>query len=368
MRILHIHTDPKFLFTTVLSRLEPFINDTLFIGNPQNDERIKFQVKNDFLGLRKVINIANNYELIILYDLDFAKSYIVNRINKNIIVMWRFFGYELYSQMSEVILSEKTKQALLANPTRKSLYSIIAGFTHKYILRYRRNHILEFDSALKRVQYFLGLSREEYDFLLEYYELPEFVQMPYHINTQLIYQKKMGNKILLGNNKSSYNNHIDMFDIMENYPEIEKFTFLNYGSDSPFYFYLLDRISKIPNFKPIIEYLNKSEYELFYKELDAFVLNGYRQMAVGNIFTAIQFGVKIYMNRKNKYYDFLTNNSFIIFDINNLDVDLKMNNITLPENQAIENVNALKDLTIKYNTEDFILKVKHITAQLLTLR
>jgi hypothetical protein len=49
--------------------------------------------------------------MVVLYDLNFPKAYIANRLPNSIKIVWRFFGLELYGKMPEVVFSEQTIRA-----------------------------------------------------------------------------------------------------------------------------------------------------------------------------------------------------------------------------------------------------------------
>ena len=82
------------------------------------------------------------------------------------------------------------------------------------------NFNTEFENAaFKRIDFFHGLSYKEYDFLKTLWpKLPTFLQIDYSFikpnlsNLKPIPQK--GKLVLIGNNKSAYNNHLDIIEII----------------------------------------------------------------------------------------------------------------------------------------------------------
>lgn len=361
MKILHIHTNSKFLTVRDFYEFDSVQNDNLFIGVSLMHKWIDFRVKSSVSGLKKAIKIANDYDLILLHDLDYAKAYIANRVNRDIPVIWRFFGYELYRGLPHLMFTEKTKALMEienANPSFfkkiKTLLSKVNSSTKKVDNR------KEYEKAYKRIDYFHCLSEAEYDFLNQNFDLPEFLQIPYQLNIELEYNPKGGNKILIGNNRSPYNNHFDILDIVKNYPEVEKYSFLNYGPKNHYYQELIKAIEGIENYTAITKFLSLKEFEKFYDEIDAFVLNGHRQMATGNIAAAFQYGVKIYLSKHNAYYSLLKDNDFLVFDVDDLDEDLKNKNITLTKEQARQNIEALNRLNEIHGIDVFISRAKEI--------
>ena len=87
--------------------------------------------------------------------------------------------------------------------------------------------------------------------------------------------------------------------------------------------------------------------------LSAAVFNAYRQMAMANIFTALQNGVKVYLNNKNITMQWLLNEGFIIYSIDDFAQDLENGNIVLTEDAAKQNSERLHKMVETYTFEDF---------------
>lgn len=365
MRILHIHSNPLFIDLIKYYEHEALDNKCLFLGKFTNRKPVDYQINNTLHGLNETLKIANTFDIVILYDLDYAKSYIANRINSNIPVLWRFFGYELYDKITDVLYSDKTKKI---QKTQKPKFSIKRFIRNRilggYSFRYKNVDMAkELKKAMGTIDFFHCLSEEEYNFLKKHFDLPQFLHIPYQINLELTFNKKNGNRIIVGNNRSSYNNHFEIVDIVAKYPEIEKISFLNYGTKKHYFYELMEVIKPIENFKAITNFLPLKKFEEYYDTADAFVLNGYRQMATGNIAAAFQYGVKVYLNANNPYYHLLLNNGFLVFDVEELDEDLKNGNFTLTWEQAEHNVKAVNNLNKISGIGDFYAAVREIVKE-----
>lgn len=355
MKILHIHTDFKFLYVSENFNSSDIQNDLLFIGDAQGDERVKFQFSSNRPDLDEIVKLADTYDAVVLLDLDQPKSYIANRLREDISIFWLFFGYELYGKLLYRILGTQTIKLLNKGGIKNRLKNSSSPFFRLY----SKWKLKEFYQAVKRINYFLCLCQEEYVLLSRYFKLPKFAQRPYVIDSPLDYTgNKIGNKMMIGNSRAVFNNHLEVLDLLEDFPEVEKYAFLSYGQEKAYYRAVMEKGAALENFKPITTFLPKAEFEEIYKNLDAFVLNSYRQMAVGNIFTAIRYGVKIYMNEKNAYYHFLIREGFKIGTLQTLKQDLQNNNLSLTKEQAIYNGNKLRQLTEKYSKDEFLSNVK----------
>lgn len=357
MKILHIHTDLKFLYLVQDFEDKEIENDILFIGNhsKEEDNIIKFSLGNSEADLNQAVVIANNYDVVVLFDLEASKSYIVNRLNPNVTTFWLFFGYELYGKLLYLMFDKQTRTFL----TQKSKIQALRFRLGSLYTKYNMVRNVEFRNAIKRINYFLCLSKEEYDFLRKKFDIPEFMQRPYNINYYLDPNTKSGNTVLIGNNRSYFNNHFEILKILEKYPKLKKYAFLNYGDQGKYYQELLKKTNHIENFTVFKEFLNKNDFENVYRKTDAFVMNSYRQMAVGNIFVAIKHGVKIYLNKKNIYYYFLLNNGFLISEVSEFEKDIIDNKLFLTKAQALCNIKALQQLNSKFNKYEFLNTIKN---------
>jgi hypothetical protein len=69
-----------------------------------------------------------------------------------------------------------------------------------------------------------------------------------------------------------------------------------------------------------------AEYNILLQKTDALVINSSKQMALGNIFIAIQNGLKIYLNKNNDILNWLISNNLHVFTIKDFEIDLKLGN------------------------------------------
>src|SRR5690606_10843771 len=111
-------------------------------------------------------------------------------------------------------------------------------------------------------------------------------------------------EIIVGNSKHVWNNHLDVFRIIKKSKRFDNYKFnlfFNYGVDN-------DYTEKVRNeanqnsFVLIEDFLDIQEFSRVYNTATALVINSYRQHALGNIFTAILNGSKVYLNKKSSTY------------------------------------------------------------------
>jgi len=365
IKVVHIHDDSKFLSRTNRFDDDRFDNLVVFIGSSKWSNNKRNTVKNFSEGKKDVDNIiryCNSADLVVIYDLNFIKSYIVNRIPSNVKIGWTFFGYELYKRMPETVYSKKSLSFLptYQNPNYSGLKYFYnqAKSSLKKIIFWQTTIEKEFYNAINRIDYFFLLSDYEYNFLKSFWpNLPLFFQAPAtkYGDDNLSFSYKTDD-IIIGNNRSPYNNHLDVLDVIstiKNKNNIQFKMFLSYGPSKHYYKVVRERANEINEVGVIDEFLKMDEFENIYKKASAFVMNGYRQMAFGNIFMGLRNGVKVYLNSKNIYYHWLLKEGFLIYDVKDLACDIENNEYKLSYNQMRYNFNQCDVLSQKYNVNDF---------------
>jgi len=361
--VTQVHTDSKFIIFSERFYNPKFINQLIFFGeNPGHNgtplENTFFYFDNTIKSIKSVINKCNQSDIVVLYDLNFIKCYIANRLNPSVKIIWRFFGLELYKKMPEYVYSPLTLSVLKKQHKgylQNNIYKLLAKSEN--LLKYRTTFEKEFKKALKRVNYFCGVSDMEYQFLkTKWTGLPQFLQWPLSNIESNTNTPTKNNQIILGNNRSAYNNHLDVLEILSEYKSDDNIQFLllfNYGQNNEYSNNVIEKARNIKNITILEDFLCREEFSKLYLTSSAFVMNGYRQMALGNIFEALKNNVKIYLNEKNIIYDWLIKEGFKIFLINNLMDDLNNNQFNLTDQEATYNQNNLKTFAAKYSAVNF---------------
>lgn len=354
-KIAHIHVDIKFLHDSKKYIYSEFENLDIIITDDtvENFNGLIFNESKD--SLESILKILNNYDLVIFVNLTGFGKKIIKSLPKDIKIFWRFFGYELYAQRLDQMLSEK---------------SIVASKTdyqnNANILRRWGSHIkLKFinKKLFKRIDRILLFSEEEYFYLKKYWkDLPEFLRLPI-VNdfNYKNYEKK--NIVIVGNSRSIFNNHLDIIEII-NQNSINNFInykfFLSYGPKKNYFKFLIETIKDNKNFIVVDDFLSIEEYENIYKEASALVINANRQMALNNIFTALKYNCKVYLNDINSTKQWLLNKGIKIYDMQELALDIRNNNLRLSDEIAINNIENLKLLKNKYSQCDYCIEISKI--------
>lgn len=366
LKVIHIHTDHKFIDGSKIYEGANFINEIIFIGiNCQYDGYYKDSItkyRYSKIDIDKVIDICNSADILVMWELNFVKSYIINRIREDIVVIWRFFGLELYSKMPEYVYSKLTLQAKRNDRLSFNQRIRMLAGRLKCQVFYKTNSQFEFEKSINRINFFQGLSKIEYLFLSEKWSsLPVFLQNPFSQGNkgERSIQTK-SNLIILGNNRSAYNNHLDILNIISNTSNHTMYRFLmlfNYGQQNRYTNIVKAKAREISSIDVIEDYMPYNKFSTLYSNVSAFVLNGYRQMAMANVFEAIRYDVKLYLNERNSIFHWLREEGFYVFSVSEFASDLKLNRINLSNSEKEHNAKQYNHLREKYTVEKFQKKI-----------
>jgi len=364
IKTYHIHTD--FKFVNSIGRFEggDFENFNVFISD---DSKLDDSLGSDILTFKnseldQVIRLCSSADLVVLYDLDLIKSKLALSLPKEVKIAWRFFGYELYSRDRDKYISEKTSKSLLYDGKSliERMHSIVKRIYRHINIPGTNNYL--FKKAVSKIDFFLGLSIVEYNLLNKTWKpLPSFIKLSIYppksnVISFDIESKKRKKRILIGNSKSSYNNHLDIFDIVDRSSNKNKFNFqlpFNYGHENSYTKKVREECVNKEYYTLIEEYMPFNKYNKFYEEVGTLVLNNYRQMAMGNIRFAFIHGVKVYLNPRNVLFEELKIKGFIVYSIGKLLDDLNTGDVYLSSEVANNNFNNLIEVSERYTSDDF---------------
>ncbi len=363
-KVIHIHTDHKFVSGSERYYGEFFDNELVILGT-KNAATRAYHNKAHFFdpnpeNLDKILAIANTADILVIYQLDFYKSPIVNGVDKRIKIVWRFFGTELYSRKLHLYLSTTTKSFFKSRIVKQGIKQKFPVF----FLEEKR-----FNSALRRVDAITCVFEEEYEHLSgNFTHLPPFIPLSLDgmnyanlIDFDTDYPKK--HTLVIGNSRSHYNNHLDILELVETCNLSDKITLkilFNYGAENAYTHKVRKSANSIKKATLLDSFIPAGEFIDFYGPVAAFVSNSYRQLALGNIFLALHKGVKVYLNKKNPTYTWLKNEGLHIYEIAHLEKDLETGRIHLTKAEIIHNLTCFRKLKKLYTKADFQLRIMQL--------
>ncbi len=318
-RIYHIHTDEKFVEGTKKFDSDMFENTVIFIGKRKSFEMNMLHYSSSKASINEILKICNDKaEIVVMHGLDLGKAYICNRLNGNVLVLWRFFGSELYVRNKMDFYSTKTK--LILSKNSRGLLSVLTKGMNK--LRLMMKWGLQYKKELgnARPHFILCTSEEEHRFLIHNYKsIPELIILPFSpISNKLPPKECKENHIIVGNSRSPFNNHADIIEIISHADFRKKYKYifpLSYGKDLSYSTSILSSFPKDLDIISLNDFVPKTDYYHMFQRAKMLVINSYRQHAVGNILMAISMGAIVYLNDRNPIYHFLIRNQIQVFSI-----------------------------------------------------
>jgi len=353
IKVVHIHLDKKFFRLGDAFLSSEFENQLLYLSNnpePQvcGGNPVKIFDKNQNT-IASIIQFCSDFDLVVFYSLDTYLGSIMLGLPPKTKVAWRFFGFELYYKNKEKYFSETTKKILLEEwNSKKTVFKTIKKFLVTFL---RRENKTVFLKAISRCNLFLGLYEEEYKLLKkDFPQLPYFIQVSFltDLEDSILPKLNKENFFIVGHNRLIWNNHFDILKIInrnQNTGNFKACLFLNYGQKGYYFNKLVEFARKMEQVELIEDFMTLQEFENFYVNCAALVINSKRQMAGNNIRKAFELGTKIYLDPANSFYTYFKNNNFKVYTIEDFEKDFKLGNLKLDQATAQHNYNCLVSLT-----------------------
>ena len=381
LNFLHISHDDKFIdyfiddFNTVNSKNTYFIYRDKGIKNLTHikydkviTEEKESQKFNDFF------KTINKYDSIFLH---YLTPIIALQINKNLknkktklfLVFWGGEIFDLPGVIEDYLGSESKLINKKLNPIKKFNFAfkprnIVLEIKHFYKDKFV---IKELKKTFKRSNYFCHFIKKDFEMIKNKFPTKaKFIDFNYG-NVETIISGNNNDSfninscdIMIGNSGSITNNHMEIFNIL-NKIEIGKrklFTPLSYSiyPSAKYLELVLEKGEKLfdENFKPILNFLEKEEYNKIYNSVEYVFMNHYRSQAMGNIYIALYTGKKLFMSNKSSIFKKLINYGCLVFAIedipkNKIDIFKKLSNEEKKRNRSI----ILKYFGKKKNNEKY---------------
>lgn len=339
INLVHVVHDNKFINSTyeVFNSLnrKGLINKYVFISNntQHSFKNLKEIVPNidiireeDFLKYleERAINA------IMLHGLDLIN--IIPQIKKHIKIFWFAWGYDIYSfPADKPFIPLNLYRSLTKKNTESSFINKLRVLHGKIDSFCKRKKI---EKAISRIDYFSGVLPDEYQLMKNnsYFKAKEVIFN--YFSTDGLSSEDLnqpyceGNSIQVGNSANPTNNHIDLYELISklNLRDTKIYSFLSYSGSQDY----IENVKKYGeklfgnNYIAITDFLPLNEYKNIVIKCNNVVMGHERQQAMGNIYTAIWAGCKVYLFETSITYRYLKRLGYIIFII---EKDLTKENI-----------------------------------------
>lgn len=354
--LLHIAEDEKFIDPIIkaLDNLAPSQNIFL-IRIPSPDYKLKY-IKSPNIICATYNSIQYN-EIIEKYKFcsaivfhNFINRYKWNLIKKlppNTKKVWIAWGADLYGSAKfansfyKPLTKKHTRRLQKETSTLKGPYKdmlFYLGSQIPLVWRVKLGISDNIENYFKYIDYICPVIYEDYLLLKKHYpKTPfEFLQFSYNVDDSLFSNINQpitsGKNIIVGNSASPVNNHLDVFELLKTVKlrsDQKVIVPLSYGGDQLYIDAVLESGKKYfkNQFMPIMDFLPQKDYQSILESVGFGFFNSLRQHAMGNIYTLLFMGAKIFIDEKNPSYNFLKRNNLNFSSLNqataNLHLELK---------------------------------------------
>lgn len=341
--ILHLIDDEKFI-DSAMQHFEyalPSGNSYAILFEKEKPKIIHIKNNNGivFFNQNKLDDIIgyilkNSIKIIAIHYLSYPKSRICNSLKKKLPwlkMLWFFWGADGYElgKLKANLYQPKTAKLVreLSNKSglKRITYRVVELFAKKgiflqdYIGKGKRKIEL-----IKKFDFVVPVIKEDFVLLHSKYPmLGEAIEWNYLNISQMLIEDTYinGDNILLGNSAHASNNHIEMIDLLSTMDLKGRLIIvpLSYG-DAKY----RDQIIKYGNkllgnsFKPLVTFLPLDKYNEIIRSCGFVIMNQNRQQAMGNIFSSLYIGAKVFLNEKSTPYLFFKNKGCKVFPINRI--------------------------------------------------
>lgn len=309
---------------------------------------------------------------------------IINKYYGKIKLHWFFWGTDGYMlpSMRKGLLKKKTRSLKIEKTNLKfwmyKVYNNNGIFNFLYLkirnlLKKEKLYFQKFEDSLMKLSSISAIP-DDYEKLKKATKI-SIKNFPVNIGSidsilvdkKKFEKKKIGNNILIGNSISLENNHLDAFESLKDFDLIGRKIVvpLSYGeSFKGLQRHLISTGNSIFTdkiFNPITDFMNRIEYNDLLSTCSVAILNHNKQHAWANILTLLYLGVKVFLNKKNPIYTYLTNLGVIVFEMNSLsqyNLDNKLKQNLIDHNRKILNLNFGSEKVFKQTSQLIIELVK----------
>lgn len=352
IKFLHILKDDKFAepLINIYQAYNDITSEFVFYGKRDKLKYIKgrqdvqiFEKAKEFVEKIKV----GNYNVVFFHSLQPRLCRFVKSIPSDKIVIWWAFGYDIYGDLNygpksfvndSFYYSETLKILKRPRSVQASIKQWCVKLYIESILRLYKKDILG------RIDFFQPVIPFEFEQVKSFfkrdvreYYLPDSIARFDYSDSP----KSENGNIIIGNSASAFNNHVDVWlKIKDFIPKSREVVMpLSYGNMS-YAKAVKERIVGNHNIRFLDTFLPRDEYFSIVNSCSYAVYGSIRQHAMGNIYTSLRNGVKVFLFRDSYIYKYMTSFGFVVFAIE--DVDERSFFIPLNMEQQKQNVVCLE--------------------------
>lgn len=311
--------------------------------------------------LNKILE-KGDYDVVFFYSLPVERWWMVEAIPKEKVIIWWEWGYELYGSREglEPLINISRYKPITEKYVKRRLRTFVQKLIIFFKYKRRKKYLYEQRKrVLKRIDYMMPALPIDYECLRQY---PEFTAKEFYklgrsslrFNTDI---RPAEGGILLGNSALVTNNHLDVWDSLVKTEIMGRRIIvpLSYG-ESDTAVYVSKKIKSDFNDVMILRnFMPRKDYFDLIDECSYAVFGVMRQQAVANIRECLRNGIKVFLYKDSMCYKSLTKSGYIVFTIEEMDLDALSTPMTLEDNKHNQEV-FLEEVRKKNEIYDKVMK------------
>lgn len=354
---VHLFPNQKFV--------KNFVSEVLKHGNPMkntfvireegstitSDDRFTYLSSNE--EIVKFIATIDSQSTLIIHFLDQNMLRLLPRLKWTCKIAWGFWGAEFYKILHHKGIINLFDPITASIERKQEGRGLIVNIPFGAQLMQVRNHLLykkltkNFELFISKLDFFYNFNQHDYHLLKKHFETNAEFKFFFFANFALFqksYEHQLStnqnsNLILIGNSGSLTNNHIDVFEKV-NDDKLQFIIPLGYGK--PFYINNLAKFfSTKENVKILLDYLPLDEYNKMLMNVNSCVMGHNRAEGLGNIHVLLYSGKKIFLKENTTTYRYLLDLGLQVFPLEKCTTEEMVTPLT--KNEITHNQKILKD-------------------------
>ena len=365
--ILHIMPTEKFTDYAIQQFSAP-VMESEFVLIPIDDplESVKQRDKTRIIRYNSAeyeefLRHLGDYTSVVLHSTHYYWAGDVLRVVPNHVkVAWVLWGGDVYgrSDISHTFIAPITK-----------IISSIHNLSRKYIKRKLSTSWQMNYNLFQRIDYCMTSQTEEYDYAVNYCK-KSFKRLWYtyysmeEMTGVLMNERCKGSSVWLGNSATTSNNHFDALRMMSKHKRAlgNRKVIIPLSYSEP---WIANSVSKIAgwlfgkNSQPLMKMMPRDEYNALMLDCSTMIMPHYMSQAMGNIYTGLWLGMRVYMSEKNISYHYLKR---IGANVYTLEHDFKIYGYTPLSDELVEQNRAA--LMKVYGKEHVMKEIENVVKEL----
>ena len=245
----------------------------------------------------------------------------------------------------------------------KKCYWVMWGgdlYYYKFRKRDIKNNLYEAVRrfVIKRIGHFVTYIKGDYELAQKWYSVKgEYHEcLLYRSNVFMGHAKpkkaSINTCILAGHSADQTNNHLDIFEKLLPYKNLDILIYCPLSYGAPAY---ADHIKKQgyemfgEKFIPISSFMTIEKYMEFLNEIDIAIFAHQRQQAMGNIITLLGLGKRLYLRNDTSHWDFFSAIGVNVFDVEDFDIAPLEEKLSKSNQEIISNYFSDENLSKQVN-------------------